>query len=328
MIKLFGPPTAALAVALLAFGCTNDARDDAAPGPATPLDPIETILGAFATHDVVALGDFHHDPQLHDLRMKLIADPRFPDIVRDIVFEFGTRQDQVLLDRYVEGDEVTSEELKAASADEVFRAMLNSGPVYSDFFAAVRTLNATLPTERRVRIVLTAPEEPTMQAEAASIHRETVAKGRKALLVIGAMHFPRKPLYMPISDRELAETMFNHPWSVSTTVHLEAAGVGVFTIYPAPADVVAAVQRGIAAWTTPALTIVAGTPIGAEPFATFAPTDTLVTVPDADGEGEHYERVRPDPARSGLTEEQFDAVLVLAPSAELPFGDPGPPPSE
>ena len=68
----------------------------------------------------------------------------------------------------------------------------------------------------------------------------------------------------------------------------------------------------------------AGTPIGTQPFATFAPTDTLLTVPDADGEGEHYERVSPDPARSGLTEEQFDAVLVLAASAELPFGEPPP----
>jgi hypothetical protein len=40
------------------------------------------------------------------------------------------------------------------------------------------------------------------------------------------------------------------------------------------------------------------------------------------------ERVPPDPSRSGLTEEQFDAVLVLAPSPELPFGDPGPIPTE
>jgi hypothetical protein len=141
------------------------------------------------------------------------------------------------------------------------------------------------------------------------------------LLVIGAMHFPRKPLYMPISDRELAELVFNHPSSVSTTTHLEAAGVRVFSVYPLPADVVAAAQLDVAGWKTPALAIVAGTPIGAEPFATFAPTDTLLTVPDADGEGEHYERVPPDAARSGLTEDQFDAVLVLAPSEQLPFGE-------
>jgi hypothetical protein len=294
--------------------------------PAARLDPIDSIFAAFATHDIVALGDFHHDPQLHGLRMKLIADRRFPDVVRDIVFEFDGPQD--LLDRYVDGDDVTSAELRAASTSGIFPAMLDHGPVYREFFAAVRDLNMKLAPEQRVRIVLAAPEETTMESEAASIRRETVAKGRKALLVIGAMHFPRKPLFMPISDRALAELMFNHPSSVSTTAHLEAAGVSVFSIYPAPADLVGRVQPDVAQWATPALAVVAGTRVGAEPFSTFAPTDALLTVPDADGDGEHYERVAPDPARSGSTEEQFDAVLVLAPSSELPFGDPGPLPTE
>ena len=118
MVKLLGSLPATVATALLACGCTNDARDDTATSPAVPLDPISAILDAFDTHDVIALGDFHHDPQLHDLRMKLIADPRFPDIVRDVVFEFGTPQQQVLLDRYVSGDDVSSEELRA-SADGI-----------------------------------------------------------------------------------------------------------------------------------------------------------------------------------------------------------------
>jgi hypothetical protein len=294
--------------------------------PAVPLDPIDAILATFATHDIVALGDFHHDPQLHEVRMKLIADRRFPDIVRDIVFEFDGPQRA--LDRYVDGDDITSAELRAASTDSLFSAMFDHGPVYREFFAAVRDLNANLTPEKRVRIVLAAPEEPNMESEAASIRRETVEKGRKALLVIGAMHFPRKPLFWPISDRALADFMFNDPSSVSTTAHLEAAGVSVFSIYPASSDLVSRVQPDIAQWATPALAVVAGTRVGAEPFSTFAPTDVLLTVPDADGDSEHLERVPPDPSRSGLTEEQFDAVLVLAPSPELPFGDPGPIPTE
>jgi hypothetical protein len=294
--------------------------------PAVRLDPIDAIVAAFATHDIVALGDFHHDPQLHALRMQLIADPRFPEVVRDIVFEFDGPQ--ALLDLYVRGGDVSSDELRATSAGGIFAAMFDHGPVYREFFAAVRALNMTLAAERRVRIVLAAPEEPTMEAEAASIRRETVAKGRKALLVIGAMHFPRKPLFWPISDKELSELMFADPSSVSTTAHLEAAGVEVFAIYPAPADLVAQIEPQVAQWPTPALAVVAGTRAGAEPFATFAPSDVLLSVPDADGEGEHFERVRPDPARSGLTEQQIDAVLVLAPGEDLPFGDPGPLPTE
>jgi hypothetical protein len=283
-------------------------------------------LAAFATHDLVALGDFHHDPQLHGLRMELISDPRFPDIVRDVVFEFDGPQD--LLDLYTDGADVTSEELRAASTGAIFSAMWDHGPVYREFFAAIRDLNTKLTPEQRVRVVLATPEEPTMKSEAASIRRETVTKGRKALLVIGAMHFPRKPLFWPISDREFANFIFNHPSSVSTITHLEAAGVSVFSIYPAASDLVSRVQPDIARWATPALAIVANTRVGAEPFSRFAPTDVLLTVPDADGDGEHLERVTPDPSRSGLTEEQFDALLVLAPSPELPFGDPGPIPTE
>jgi hypothetical protein len=309
MPRFVGLSLAAVVAAAFAFACTNREQTAPAPDAATRLDPITAILDAFATHDLVALGDFHQDPQLHDFRMKLIADPRFPVIVRDIVFEFGPAERQPLLDRYVGGSDITPEET----------ALLNYGDVYRELFAAVRELNAKLRPEQRVRIVLAEPREPTMDSEASTIRRLT--EGHKALLVLGAMHFPRKPLFMPISDRKLAEMVFNHPDSVSTTAHLEAAGVRVFSIYPLPADLAATAQPDIAQWTTPALAIVAGTPIGAEPFATFAPTDTLLTVPDADGKGQHYERVPPDPARSGLTEEQFDAVLVLAASAELPFGE-------
>jgi hypothetical protein len=294
----------------------------AQPRPAIRADPIDSIFAAFESHDLVALGDFHHDPQLHDLRMQLIADPRFPQIVRDIVFEFDGPQD--LLDLYLDGYSVTLEELRAASTGASFSAMWDHGPVYRELFAAVRDLNMKLAPEHRVRVVLAAPEEPTMESEAASFRRETVSKGRKALLVIGAMHFPRKPLFWPISDRAFADFMFNHPLSISTTTHLEAAGVSVFSIYPVAGELVSRVQPDVAQWATPALAIVARTPVGAEPFATFAPTDVVLTVPDADGDGDHLERVRPDPTRSGLTEQQFDAVLVLAPSPELPFGDPGP----
>jgi hypothetical protein len=316
--KLRGLLPIGAVAALLALPWPGSAQVETQPRPATPLDPISAILDAFATHDVVALGDFHHDAQLHDLRMMLIADPRFPVVVRDVVFEFGPRENQALLDRFVDGGDFTPAELE----------ILDYGTVYNELMAGIRALNESLPRELRIRVVLAEAQPPTMEVEAALIRRDTTAKGRKALLVIGAMHFPRKPLFMPVSDRELAELMFTHPTSVSTTAHLEAAGVNVFSIYPAPADLVSKVQPDVAQWTTPALALVAGTLVGAEPFSTFAPTDVLLTVPDADGDGEHFERVPPDPARSGLTEEQFDAVLVLAPSSDLPFGDPGPLPTE
>ena len=278
------------------------------------IEPVSAILNAFSTHDVVALGDFHHDLQLHVLRMQLLAHPHFSEVVQDIVFEFGTPQHQQLLDRYVDGDDVSPADLRGVSSEGMFNAVWDFSDVYRQFFAAVRQRNTTLPADRRLRIVLAESEPRTMEAEAEIIHQESVAKGRKALLVIGAMHFPRKPIYMPVSDREFAEFMFNHPLSVSTVTHLEAAGVRVFSIYPQSADVLATILPGIAQGRAPTLTLLAGTFLGAEPFATFAPRDTLVFVPDADGDGGHQESVLPDPARSGSMQEQFDALLLLAPS--------------
>jgi uncharacterized iron-regulated protein len=65
-------------------------------------------MEALATHQVVALGDWHHNVQLHELRLKLLRDPRLPDVVNDIVVEFGTPRHQDVIDRYVNGGEVAN----------------------------------------------------------------------------------------------------------------------------------------------------------------------------------------------------------------------------
>ena len=51
------------------------AQGDQAPKPAVPLDPVTAIIEALATHQVVALGDWHHNVQLHELRLQVAARP-------------------------------------------------------------------------------------------------------------------------------------------------------------------------------------------------------------------------------------------------------------
>jgi hypothetical protein len=72
----------------------------------------------------------------------------------------------------------------------------------------------------------------------------------------------------------------------------------------------------------PAFAIVGATRLGVEPFASFADTDSRMLVPDSDGEGFHPEHVPPDAARSGLMQEQFDAVLLLGPQDGMREGKP------
>jgi hypothetical protein len=193
------------------------------------------------------------------------------------------------------------------------------GPDYSEFFQEVREANASLRQEQRIRVVLGDTGAETMAQEAAHIRREVTDRGRSAVIVFGGGHLTRKPLWYPISDPEWMEYWYNHPDSVSTVAHLEAAGVSVFSIHAQPSDGFIAVQPDAASWSTPALAIVDGTVLGLEPFATFNFPDTELTVPDPDGEGFHQEQVSADPTRSGLTQDQFDAVILLGPAEEMVF---------
>jgi hypothetical protein len=60
----------------------------AAATQALPLEPISAIVGAFQSHDIVALGDGNHgNVQISDLRFALVRNPELQSRVRDIVVE-------------------------------------------------------------------------------------------------------------------------------------------------------------------------------------------------------------------------------------------------
>src|SRR5438105_160792 len=71
---------------------------------ATPLEPIATILEAFRSHSIVALGEGPHgNVQGHEFRLALIRDPRFAATVNDIVVESGSARFQDVMDSFVRG---------------------------------------------------------------------------------------------------------------------------------------------------------------------------------------------------------------------------------
>src|ERR1041385_5662564 len=75
---------AALTAAFVQAQSPNPAR------PAIPVEPVETILDAFQTHALVALGNVEGgNEQSHAFQLRLIRDPRLGAIVNDIVVEFG-----------------------------------------------------------------------------------------------------------------------------------------------------------------------------------------------------------------------------------------------
>src|SRR5262245_58454978 len=81
----------ARALMLFAVGATSTARSR----PAIPINPVNGILEAFRSHEIVALGEGNHNnEQAHAFRLSLIRDPRFPAVVNDIVVEFGNARYQ------------------------------------------------------------------------------------------------------------------------------------------------------------------------------------------------------------------------------------------
>ena len=176
-----------------------------AQGPA-PEKPVEGIVKLFDTYRIVMLGEIHGCRQQYELLDKLIATPAFAERVNDIVLEFGNAKYQDVVDRYIAGENVPADEVQHAWRD-VVGALGPVSPVYGEFYAAVRAVNRKLPNPRRLRLVMGDPPIDWTRVRtrediapflpfrdefyASAVRYQVLAKGRKALLIMGEGHFRR-----------------------------------------------------------------------------------------------------------------------------------------
>ena len=181
-------------------------------GPA-PLDAIATILDAFRTHPVVGIEEEHTDEGSHAFRLSLIRDPRFPVVVNDILVEFGNSRYQDIVDRFIGGGQVADEDLKKVWQNTTQAHTIWDRPIYEEFYRAVRAINATLPQGRRLRVLLgdspfdwdavRTADDLRGRSFARSKHpadilvREVLPKGRRALVIYGALHLWKQNLQGP-----------------------------------------------------------------------------------------------------------------------------------
>lgn len=291
--------------------------------PAKPLDPVTAIVDAFRTHDVVALCDAHGNVQSQNFLKALIRDPRFTAVANDIVIEFGNARYQDVVDRYVRGEAVDERSLRAVWQNTT---VANEIPVDQGFFETVRAVNATLPPDRRLRVLLSDPPidwtaVKTRQDHfawlamrdtypAALVQIEVLAKRRRALLVYGQLHFQRRNV---MSNLEMDD------WRAQTIVSLIERGIGagrVFTVWQFD-DELAKAQADVSSWPAPSIALVRGTRIGAADITVLMPSrarmsfasGALVPVPEKDW-------------RPLRVEEQMDAVLYLGPRSTMTASQP------
>src|SRR5215472_10270477 len=209
--------------------------------PAIPLEPIATIVEAFHTHTVVALGnvEFRGNDQSHAFQVSLICDPRFTAVVNDVLVEFGNARYQDIIDRFVRGEEVSYESLRRVWQDTTQVEYEWDLPIYEDFFRAVRKVNASFPRTRQLRVLLGDPPIDWDQVHNLDdlhkamgdrdghavdvLRREVLAKGRHALVIYGSQHLIRKNTTPGAADE----------WARGIVARLEKDSITrVFTILP------------------------------------------------------------------------------------------------
>jgi DNA-binding TFAR19-related protein (PDSD5 family) len=276
--------------------------------PAVPLDAKAAILDAFRRHWFVAIGDAHGNRQGEAFHLALIRDPRFPAIVNDILVESGNSRYQEVLDRYVRGEEVPGEALQPIWLDTTQQHVASlDRPEIVD---TVRTINASLAPERRLRILLGEPpiewermrtaedlrawnESPSANRDRFAVElvrREVLAKNRRVLALYGAGHLFRRVI------------------SESIVTLLEDGKTKPFTVWTNAAAEMAKMQGDVATWPVPSVAHLRGTVLG------------QVNLTEYFGPGGND---IPEQWRAPL-EDQFDAVLYVGPLAKMTLARPQP----
>lgn len=206
----------------------------AAPGTArdTSRPLADAVLAAFQRHQIVAVGETHGQQEHGDAQQMLLADPRLPQVVDDIVVEFGNSLYQPTMDRFMTGAAVNNPDLRQVWRNGVSSPVATGDePIREQFYRTARAVNWTLPPSRRLRILLGDPPidwstittNEQVQAFAARrdtylaslVEREVLAKGRRVLMLYGSGHVMHSPARgqneghaVPIIERQTGQHVY------------------------------------------------------------------------------------------------------------------------
>jgi hypothetical protein len=334
-------------VLAIAFQNAGRAAAQAAPRPE---EAVAAVLRAFDDHPVVAVGESHGLKEEREFLCKLVSDPRFPDKVNDIVVEFGNARFQGVIDRYLAGDDVPAAELQ-----RVWRERTCPGPqsssAYPKYFAAFREANRALPPARRFCVLLGDPPIDWQAVRgfedlgrflgrreshfAQVVETEVLAKGRKALLIIGSAHLFRKS---PSGPMEGGPKRFGPPPAAGAEpktkegpvfVRAPVGGPGagnvaqlierkhpgkLFIVLPHDGLGQGSVEiesRFFGSWPAPSLAPLNGTALGAAAASQTMPRMKFFK------DGKAVDAPKADPAKGPRLEEVADALLYLGPHEGL-----------
>lgn len=286
-----------------------------------PVDAEGAILEAFDRHPIVALSEMHALQEEHDFIQSLLRNDAFPDKVNDIVLEAGNALYQDILDRYISGGDVPMSEVR-----QVWRNTTASptGPwdaeVFEQIYTTVHEVNKKLPQEKRLRVLAGDPPVDWSRINsyedmlpflgerdrhfASVVEREVLAKGRKALLIIGGMHI-LKETHKPTGRWDVTERIEDrHPGS-TFVVWVHAGLLGVVDHKNDNQDTgtesTQSIEKHLASWPIPSIASVKNTWLGELQLSLFLP---MALGPDGQ-------------SRSSVLADGIDAYLYVGPRDSL-----------
>jgi hypothetical protein len=291
----------------------------------TPVEPVTAMLDAFRTHEIVAMTP--GNGPLQAFLLSLIRDARFPASVNDVVSELLNARYQDAIDRFVRGEDVPRDVLRKAWDDHTVPGY---GTQVEDLLSAVRAINASLGSDRKVRVIagdppidwdnVTSREDHRRWIElrdtypADLIRRQVLDRGRRALVVYGQGHLQRRQI---VSNYDMST------WQAQTVVSLleRDAGARVFNIWTV-VDSNAQLPEGVASWRVPSLAILQGTTLGAADFGSYfrgLGDGTRFAVRNVGGAAATYQLVplSRDEWKTMRMEDQFNALLYLGPPSSM-----------
>ena len=275
-------------------------------------DATDVIAEALRTHRLVLISEHHWSVPVHEQLRRIIADSKVASLIDDIVVEFGNPLYQRVIDRYIAGESVPMDSVRLAWRNTT-QLLAWDSPLYERFYESVRALNADRAPDRRIRLLAGDPPIDWTRTTRAQdiprtygfrdietigiIEREVLAKGRRALVVIGEEHVVRTTDPAPGAPPKPLERQ-----SLGEALHHKHPGTA-FLVGTVAGDA-SRLGRAIRQWPNGAMARISGTSLGLA-AATIRGTDTTSygpLVPAAPGEHR--------------LQDLFDAVLYAGPSVQ------------
>jgi hypothetical protein len=195
----------------------------------------DAVLEAFKTHRLVGLGEWHGFQEHHDALCMLLTDLRLPDVVDDIVVEFGDAYYQPMMDKWIlDLQPVNNADLRLAWRNTTLSPLATwDEPVYEQFFRTVRYANWALPPSKRMRVPLgdppidwpkiTKPSQipplPSRDTYPASlVETQVLRNGRRALLCYGSAHVFHRPPHLDLPGNNMVTIIEQHTGERTYTI--------------------------------------------------------------------------------------------------------------